>query len=520
MKESQPTYIVTQDTRSIFERINRGELSRGFLAAADYYFSSIQRIINENFDNSVKVIGYKENDISKRLGRAVFQELSANKNIYCICLDRYLLADIEKKFPDRFFRFSITRTADDRKSPRCGDPTFTEQIKDLKRKIPDLSKMQGIIADDGIFSGGTIRDMLNLFRSSGENINIKRIIGFIGSEDKNNGTKILEPVDNLFEWVDVRDYGPFSGKTVAAGRNNMVAAATPYLYPWSLGEGASFDKSPKLMIMSRAMILQFQKLVKTFEEKQYGKRLRFRDLVKAGFTLPVATNKDVLPISINNYVIDYLDRCLEKISAEQNRQVKILDMDGTLYRLDGIDGGYSGSTLEKRVKENALRFIVDKESCSLLEAQGIYAAGAADPVGLSQYLSVRYKISRNDYFDIVWNIDPSQIVKQFETPVSTIKAIKNTDTKLILLTSAPRVWTKRVLETLDLKNAFELVITGDQFATKEEIFRRLAGWYLPANVISIGDQEKTDIIPAKKFGFSTLLVQSPDDVKEVLKDYE
>jgi FMN phosphatase YigB (HAD superfamily) len=269
--------------------------------------------------------------------------------------------------------------------------------------------------------------------------------------------------------------------------------------------------------MSRGAILGFQELVRSFEQ-QYGRPLRFRELVKAGFTLPVSTvDKDDLVVSLNDRVIDYLNRCIQKINKEQRRTVCLFDMDGTLYRLDGVGSGYAGSSLEKRVRNNATAFIAAQENCSFDQANVVYESGIADRIGLSSYLSRRYDISRSDYFDTVWNIDPSPIVEQYEIPVRVLRELKQSTVKPVLLTSAPRVWMKRVLETLEIDNVFELTYSGEQFGTKSEIFARLAGWYTPTNIISIGDQEQTDIAPAKAYGFRTLLVSSPADVQNLLE---
>lgn len=515
-KELKSTYVITQDTRAIFERINKGELSDDFLVAVERYFDAVQDIILFGYNNTIDVAAYKERDIAKRLTTAVKEELHKDPDVYCICLDRFLLTDIEIQYPERFFRFSVTRTADGIKVPRSGDSPFAEQIKNLTQTIPNINRKQAILVDDGIFSGGTFQDVLRMFQLSRVPVNIKSVIGFIGSKEKQNGAIILEPIENLYEWVDIRDFSPLGGKTIATSRNNFVASAAPYLYPWTFGEGASFDTSPYMFAISRAMILEFQKLVVSFEQSVCN-TLRFRDLAKSGFTFPTSTViKDGLPVFLNDRVSDYLDHCLQKIDEEQKRLVYIIDMDGTLYQLDGERGGYTGSKLEKNVFENAINFIKIREDCSTDEASAIYASGVAEPVGLSNYLSERYGISRSDYFDSVWDIDPTAIVQQYEIPVQTIRELKQTNIKLILVTSAPRVWMKRVLETLGIQDAFELIFTGEQFGTKNEIFKRLAGWYVPSNVVSIGDQEKTDITPAKAYGFRTLLVTSPAEVSNIL----
>ena len=221
-------------------------------------------------------------------------------------------------------------------------------------------------------------------------------------------------------------------------------------------------------------------------------------------------------ISINDQVVEYLDQCVKAIDFEQQRSVFIFDMDGTLYQLDNMDG-FEKSLLGKIVRQNALQLIIQKENCSYEDAETVYKEGTNNPIGLSQYAAEKYTISRKEYFDTVWNIDPTNIIKNFNQSVATVNRLKMCpDKKLVLLTSAPSVWASRVLKTLGLENAFELVFTAEQFTTKDEIFRLLSEWYRPENGISIGDQEKTDIIPAQNYGFQTFLVSSPNTLNELL----
>lgn len=517
MKEI-PTYVITQDSKGIFERINKSkELSGEFLEACNTYFESIREAIDGALP-CVTVEQYQETEIQKQLTSETRQELQKNPTVYCICLDRYLLGDIENEFPDRFFRFSITRTTQGKKVPRPGDRPFPQQIQDFVQKNPSYREKKAIIVDDGVFSGGTIRDTIGIFSSMGVELQIRSVIGFIGEDKEPSPQKrIIRPFTNLYDWVDIRDFSPLGGKTQKTSRNYQVATAIPYLFPWSYGEDASFNSSPNLFILSTRMIQEFQTLVRQFESTEYGKPLFFRDLIKSGFPLPIPSVNTPISVSINTRVADYLTQCIEYIAYEQQRPVCIFDMDGTLYQLDGKNNEYSGSTLELTVRNNALSFIMKKEQCSPEEATKIYTLGTSDPVGVSQFLSLRYGITRLDYFTTVWNIDPLPTIKEYQIPVTTIQALKtNPANKLILLTSAPSPWASRVLQALGLENTFELVFTGEQFGTKDEIFERLAGWYNPKNIISIGDQIKTDIDPAKKYGLQTLLVSSPSDTSQLL----
>ena len=87
---------------------------------------------------------------------------------------------------------------------------------------------------------------------------------------------------------------------------------------------------------------------------------------------------------------------------------------------------------------------------------------------------------------------------------------------MILLTSAPRAWANKVLQYLKIDDCFEIKFTGDQFKSKEDIFRILAQRYNPANITSIGDQEKTDLLPAQELGMRTLKINNPTEIEDMM----
>lgn len=196
--------------------------------------------------------------------------------------------------------------------------------------------------------------------------------------------------------------------------------------------------------------------------------------------------------------------------------IYVFDMDGTVYQLDGVNNGFTGSTLESVVELNAKKFIQAKEDCDEATAQTILEQAIKDEVGVSRFLSERYGISRKDYFDFVWNINPEGIVRNFNVALRLIRRLKeNPQRKLVLLSSAPQIWVNNVMNFLGIMEDFEGVYTGEQFDKKEEIFTMLAARYKPENVTSIGDQERTDIKPARDLGMNTLLITGPDDLGRV-----
>ncbi|MFA6005401.1 MAG: HAD family hydrolase [Patescibacteria group bacterium] len=526
MKPEIPKYILTDDSRALFSKLNGGEdiiEDRVFNQAASKYFAIINQQIEQAFDGPLKIVGETERRIESRLQSRVRSILKSDQNVVCICLDRFLFADFDKDqtFADRFFRFSTCRTIDGRKEPRQGNPSFADQIQNLLRSIPDIRNRKVVVVDDGLFSGGTINDFLMLLKSNGIEINLEKIIGYMGPRSvmkaSDRKTEILQPIDNLFEWVDVRDFSPLGGKKLNASANNMVTTSIPYLYPWSEGSAATLDMSPAFFDTSIAIMKGFRQLVVTYELLRNTK-LRFRDLIKAGYPLPTDKEKTV-PISINDTVTDYLDRCIGLVEQEKNRKVVICDMDGTFYQLDGKGGGYQNSKLELAVQTNALLFIQRREKCTPDQAQLIFSRAQQDPVGASLFLAEKYGISRTDYFNEVWNIDPAGIVVNYEVATGSLCQFKGKypGVKLVLLTSAPRVWAEKVLKFLGIREQFELIYTGEQFGSKTEVFALLAGRYKPENMLSIGDQQATDIEPAQQLGMSTLVINSPDEVSRILQ---
>jgi FMN phosphatase YigB (HAD superfamily) len=194
----------------------------------------------------------------------------------------------------------------------------------------------------------------------------------------------------------------------------------------------------------------------------------------------------------------------------------IFDMDGTLYQFVGSDNGYRGSKLESIVRENALGFIIDQDKCPKDRAQTVLETGLNNQMGLSTFLSERYGVTRGDYFNKVWDIDPSQVIKDFEIPVSVATKLA-AEKNLILLTSAPKIWQEKVINYLGLTGVFKNIYTGEDFKDKSEIFELLSRKFVPSETISIGDQKITDILPAEKFGISGVLIRNQDDFIKLAK---
>lgn len=521
-----PQYVLIQDTKTVFSKIGGNDkikFNTLFTNAVDDYLIELVSSFSIAFNGQVNIRAYSELEVEKALEDRISNELSVDSNAVCVCLDRFLLNTLEvaDSYQQRFFRFHICRSFDDKKIPRQGSMSFLKQLENLSQSIPALDNKHLIIVDDGIFSGGTIKEFLELLSAKGNKALAKKAIAFVCNQENLKKftlvpLEVVKPIKNLYDWINIRDLSPLGGKILSVSKNNQVCNSIPYLYPWSDGTNASLNMSSQFFVISQKMIQAFRKLVMAYENTNGNKPLTFRKLVKNGFPLPTNFERNI-PISLNDSVAEYLNRCIKLIQTEKNRQVIIFDMDGILYLLDGKNNGYRGSTLEKIVLQKARSFIKVRENCSSTQANAILKNGLKNPIGLSAYLAGRYRISRLEYFNSVWNIYPAKIIKNNNQATKIISLLKRkSQLKIILLTSAPRIWAYQVLKYLRIDKSFESIYTGEQYGQKEEIFALLAGRYKPENMISIGDQYETDILPAQKMGMRTLQVKTPNDLKKLL----
>ncbi len=187
----------------------------------------------------------------------------------------------------------------------------------------------------------------------------------------------------------------------------------------------------------------------------------------------------------------------------------IFDLDGTLYRLKG--GSYAKSDLKKYVLRNAKDFIASQLGLSKKDARGVLDKiqkkyGAEISLGLEK----EYGINRYKYFNTVWDIPAGKVVRKDNDLRQTLISLSK-KYRLTLVSDAPKVWINNVLKELKVSDIFKNNIfsgEGDMRKGFGNAYQRILKKYKtkPRDCISVGDQEKTDIIPAKKLGMITIFV--------------
>lgn len=191
--------------------------------------------------------------------------------------------------------------------------------------------------------------------------------------------------------------------------------------------------------------------------------------------------------------------------------VVVLDMDGTMYNFDNENNVYKGSSLQRKVFENAVSFISLISGKTLDEVRDEVERCLSQNEHLSLYVSNTYGVTRDDYLQSVWNIDPEGIVQTDLRISKLLTKLREKGALLVLLTSAPQVWQKKIFQYLSLdESTFYKIYTTDQSKSKQEMMKEIKIFFEDIPVYSVGDQYETDIKPAEELGFTTRQVNGVD----------
>ena len=193
----------------------------------------------------------------------------------------------------------------------------------------------------------------------------------------------------------------------------------------------------------------------------------------------------------------------------KSKKLIILDLDGTLYNFQ--EGSFKRSSLRKKVMRNAEEYLMNKlnktkKDASLVLRNVIKKYGENISIGLEKELG----INRFDYFNSAWNIDAKKFIK-FDPSVRKTMLEISRCYDYLLISDAPMIWVNNVLKELRIADIFNNKIIsgeGDQRKIFGNTFHMILKDYKvkPENCVVIGDQEETDIIPAKKLGMRTIFV--------------
>lgn len=193
-----------------------------------------------------------------------------------------------------------------------------------------------------------------------------------------------------------------------------------------------------------------------------------------------------------------------------------LDMDGTLYPLPG---GFCASPVPRRLRAAYVALL--RTALPRAAAESAYERMSADagniPLSGAVASFLSYPGGRAAVLARVWGKVSTRGVVRAAHSVEARKAVARLRAAygaLYLVTGAPRCWARRVLGTLGLADAFDGVFClEDHGGQKSVSFSNvLARGYSPSSCLSVGDQDETDLVPARALGMGTLLVSGPREI--------
>lgn len=525
------TFVLTQDTTAVLKNLlpelkNR---EKEVEPLANTYFEEVEKILQSVFQ---EIVSYKEQEIEKKLKEQLNNYIGDEKYLI-VCLDRFLLSDLEDK---NFTRFQITRPVDgDEKIERIGTKEIKQQVQDIK---DTANNRKIILVDDGSFSGGTFNCVRALFEQNG--MVVEKNISFLGKNSDEQNMVSQNFPDNFTDWVDIRDFSPFGGKITSPVPGERPSTI-PYILPFSDGSSASLDflSQERLITVSNRLLATFQKMIREIETV-IEKEITIQDLIDKNFGVPLAKlypeNEFDKPQALYGQsnplpemnLTDYINNCIlanlgfKSYQEWQDLKVIITDVDGTLWTKG--EQSFSDSPLGQAVKNAYIKLIQEQEKKSEAQAEIIYKLAVAEEnkaggTPVSQLFAEKYNLTREEIFNLTWGqVDMQQIIPEEEKDLAkkTLTELHKQGKSIIALTAAPKVWFEKVCSYLGLNNqVFNKIYTAEDFTTdKGEVMQQILSelGLQPNQAISIGDQPKSDIQPAKDLGIPTLQVTGPADL--------
>ncbi len=193
--------------------------------------------------------------------------------------------------------------------------------------------------------------------------------------------------------------------------------------------------------------------------------------------------------------------------SRKDFDLAIFDMDGTLYRFgDSEDGSIFKTAFYREVEQRGIRFIAEALSVPIAVAAEIRTDIFKRYNGdLSIGLEREKGLDRIDYFENVWNIDPS---KYLNSDPELAEMLSNMNCKKALLTAAPRAWAENVMKYLGIYGLFDGFWFGEGPIRKPArlAYREVLDFFgsEPERTLVIDDEAKC-LETAKSLGLKTML---------------
>jgi FMN phosphatase YigB (HAD superfamily) len=195
---------------------------------------------------------------------------------------------------------------------------------------------------------------------------------------------------------------------------------------------------------------------------------------------------------------------------QQSQKKYIFDLDGTLYSFASSGHvTFDKSVFYADLCRRILAYVQSALSVTNGEAEEILLKVDDEFKGeLGIGFEKMYGIDRYVYYEATWSCNPKDYITAGPRLAEILQPFRG---HALLLTAAPYAWASKVLQYLNIADIFgDNIITGEPDIRKPDpaVFQQAAeqlGVH-PRAIISIGDQNYSDIIPAKSLGMTTILI--------------
>jgi putative hydrolase of the HAD superfamily len=194
---------------------------------------------------------------------------------------------------------------------------------------------------------------------------------------------------------------------------------------------------------------------------------------------------------------------------QQLEKKYIFDLDGTLYSFAPGYVSFGKSAFYAELRGRIIGYVAMTLNVANDEAKRIFEEIDSEFNGeLSIGFEKVYGIDRYEYYEATWSLSPKDYIGDDSRLVEALSSFRG---HALLLTAAPRAWALGALKHLGVTDIFgDNIITGEPDMRKPDpaVFRQAAALLNthPSNIISIGDQNYSDIVPAKSIGMTTILI--------------
>lgn len=296
-------YIISDDTSAVTKALFGSEDLKANRTYAETVFMAVSRGIPPG----VTPVLIPEAEATAWVNEQATDVL-LDPNACVLTPDRFMLGEIFD--PSRIRRIGMVRTTGGERMARQGYPSIEVQQVELSKWV---AGRKVTFVDDGVFTGSTIQALVDMCRLAGVS-SIEQVIGVIGNGQTTTvrgiPLSVMKQVTNLYDWVDMRDFGVFGGKMASRSKVGNVATSVPYIAPFSDGSGASLNRSESILEISNQLLAAQAVLVESYQPG-----LRIRDLLSRQFPFPNYAAGSIF-VARDTLVLDYIDACRAHINIQ------------------------------------------------------------------------------------------------------------------------------------------------------------------------------------------------------------